>query len=153
GSSIAEAALELVEQYAGSVLTHVTLVRVVDPEMPAGATDTARQYLDTARERLAAGLEHVNCQVDIQLLYGNAAEQILDCAEHGYDLVIMASHGRSLAIRWALGSVANRVVHHARIPLLLVPRRHEPAPGESAASEAAIGEEPGRLTVTELRAQ
>jgi nucleotide-binding universal stress UspA family protein len=139
GSPDSEDALDRVEQLAGHVVTHVTIVRVVDPEMPAGETDAARQYLDAACERLTKRLEGAQCTVDSRLLYGVAAEQILDSAEHGYDLVVMATHGRSGLQRWALGSVADRLARHSRIPLLLIPQRHETARSQTTTHEASTG--------------
>ena len=52
---------------------------------------------------------------------GNAADAIVDYAgKNDIDLIIMATHGRSGIGRWALGSVADRVVRHANAPVLLV---------------------------------
>jgi len=36
------------------------------------------------------------------------------------DLIVMSTHGRSGAVRWILGSVADKVVHSTRVPILLV---------------------------------
>lgn len=36
------------------------------------------------------------------------------------DLIVMSSHGRTGAVRWILGSVAEKVLHSTHIPLLLV---------------------------------
>jgi nucleotide-binding universal stress UspA family protein len=36
------------------------------------------------------------------------------------DLIVMSTHGRSGAVRWILGSVAEKVLHSTSIPLLLV---------------------------------
>ncbi len=120
GSMTAEAALRMVSRLAGNPLRAVTLVRVVDPDWPAGETQAARSYLQTTRERLAAELADRGCAVDDLLLYGRPEEQILDRADDGYDLMILSTHGRSGPERWALGSVADRVLQGARIPLLLV---------------------------------
>jgi hypothetical protein len=37
-----------------------------------------------------------------------------------YDLVVMATHGRTGITRWMLGSVAERLVEASYIPVLLV---------------------------------
>ncbi len=50
------------------------------------------------------------------------------------DLIVMATHGRSGVIRWTLGSVAEKVLHSTRIPLLLV----RPAKADSATAAAPI---------------
>jgi nucleotide-binding universal stress UspA family protein len=45
----------------------------------------------------------------------------VDEAENrGVDLIVMATHGYSGVRRWALGSVADKVLHATKKPLLLV---------------------------------
>jgi nucleotide-binding universal stress UspA family protein len=48
----------------------------------------------------------------------------------GVDLVIMGTHGRRGASRWWLGSVAERVVHESRTPVLVVRADSAGAPEE-----------------------
>ncbi|HEX6817652.1 MAG TPA: universal stress protein [Ktedonobacterales bacterium] len=127
GSLTAEAVLDPVRELAGRLLHHVTLVQVVDPEMPAGETESVRGYLSTTREALrehiaanAIGGTTGRCDVDDLVLYGEAEEQILERSADGYDLIILATHGRTGPARWALGSVADRVLQGARIPVFLV---------------------------------
>jgi nucleotide-binding universal stress UspA family protein len=59
---------------------------------------------------------------------GDAADRILAvAAERQADLIVMATHGRSGLKRWVLGSVAERLMRAAPVPLLLV-RAMEAAP-------------------------
>ncbi|AEG91186.1 universal stress protein [Ramlibacter tataouinensis] len=52
---------------------------------------------------------------------GSAGETIGDFADqNGYDLVIMGSHGHGALGRLVMGSVANRVLAHSKVPVLLV---------------------------------
>jgi nucleotide-binding universal stress UspA family protein len=52
---------------------------------------------------------------------GDAASQIVDlCRPHGIDLVAMATHGRSGLDRWVLGSVTEKVIRAAPVPVLVV---------------------------------
>jgi nucleotide-binding universal stress UspA family protein len=54
-----------------------------------------------------------------QLLYGGPSENILDySAEHHMNLIIMATHGHSGLRRWWLGSVFEKVVSRATVPVL-----------------------------------
>jgi nucleotide-binding universal stress UspA family protein len=60
-------------------------------------------------------------QVHIQIVKGDTASSIVDVAsEADADLIAMTTHGRSGIARWVLGSVAERVVHLAYQPVLLV---------------------------------
>jgi nucleotide-binding universal stress UspA family protein len=49
-------------------------------------------------------------------------EMILDYAEaNKVDLIIMTTHGRSGIKRWAFGSVAGKLIHISKIPVLIIP--------------------------------
>jgi nucleotide-binding universal stress UspA family protein len=50
---------------------------------------------------------------------GHAAREIVAATAPG-DLIVMASHGRSGVTRWLMGSVAEDVLRHATVPILLV---------------------------------
>ena len=64
--------------------------------------------------------------VETAVLSGNAYERILDYAdEEGADLVVMGTHGRTGVDRSLLGSVTEKVVRTADIPVLTV-RAREP---------------------------
>jgi len=55
------------------------------------------------------------------VLLWKPAEAIVGCAEeHGCDLIVMASHGRSGVSRWAYGSVADKVLRMSCIPVLMI---------------------------------
>lgn len=52
---------------------------------------------------------------------GKPAAAILEAADSEQaDLIVMSTHGRSGIGRWVYGSVAERVLHDARVPVLLV---------------------------------
>ena len=55
------------------------------------------------------------------IVEGNPHEEILDyVTEHGIDMVIMGTHGRTGLDRVVMGSVAERVVRRSPIPVLTV---------------------------------
>jgi nucleotide-binding universal stress UspA family protein len=89
--------------------------------------DRAEGYLDTQASRLrGAGL-----RVEIEALFGAPAEAIIEAASGRHDtLIAMATHGYGGFRRWALGSVADQVVHASHVPVLLVR-------GENSADAAA----------------
>lgn len=52
---------------------------------------------------------------------GPPADVIVEEADRlGADLIVMATHGRSGLRRWAMGSVADTVLHHTHKPMVLV---------------------------------
>ncbi|MEQ8840238.1 MAG: universal stress protein [Acidimicrobiales bacterium] len=52
------------------------------------------------------------------------AEGILDVATHeNVDMIVIPSHGRSGMTRWMLGSVAEKIVRGADVPVVIVPAR------------------------------
>jgi nucleotide-binding universal stress UspA family protein len=68
------------------------------------------------KERLAA--EGVN--VKAVVLEGDPAHQILDFAViYGADLIMMSAKGSTTNNRWIFGGVANRVIRHSSVPVLI----------------------------------
>lgn len=78
------------------------------------------QLLMQLADELAPGVE-----VDTAFSFNDfPAEGILALAEqHGVDMIVIASHGRSGMSRWLLGSVAEKVARGAEIPVVIVPVR------------------------------
>jgi nucleotide-binding universal stress UspA family protein len=77
-----------------------------------------REYLQTVAEQLRAqGL-----QVQFQALKGFPARDLLQAYEQeaGVDLVVMTTHGRSGMHRLLVGSVAEHLLRHGTIPMLLI---------------------------------
>jgi nucleotide-binding universal stress UspA family protein len=74
--------------------------------------------LDVARENAtSAGIT----QVETFARQGDAADAILDVAEEQHsDLVVVGNRGMTGAKRFLLGSVPNRVSHHAPCSVLIV---------------------------------
>ena len=74
-----------------------------------------KQLLDGVLKEL--GTENVT---SLQL-QGPAAERIAEVAEaDGYDLVIVGSRGRNAVARLFLGSIADRLVHICKKPVMVV---------------------------------
>jgi nucleotide-binding universal stress UspA family protein len=158
GSTLAESALEpaaqLVTALAPSTQKAIHLLRVVDVPASygkyrssvdeyydAGVRAEAKReyqaYLDTVAKRFTEGdLATYNFSVETSVpIDMDVAEAIVQAAEQaegaelsGYDLIVMATHGRGGVQRWVLGSVAERVLHATKVPLLIVhstPVKHE----------------------------
>jgi len=77
----------------------------------------ASRYLEEVAARLRAG----GRRVETRVVFGDAAMMIMDAAtREGANLIAMTTHGYSGFSRLFLGSVAERVLHHATVPLLLI---------------------------------
>jgi nucleotide-binding universal stress UspA family protein len=128
-----QAAIELVHVYV-----EPTYILPPPIDMATFPFDTSavlakvQESLEGERARvLAAG---VPCE--IVALSGRAAPDVVERAKTtGADLIVMGTHGRSGFEHAILGSVAERVVHHAPCPVLVVPARR-PRDGESKPSKA-----------------
>jgi nucleotide-binding universal stress UspA family protein len=82
-----------------------------------GAGAKGEKVLDTAvRAHRDSGVT-----IDGLLREGDPAEVLADVAEHdGYDLLVVGNKGMTGAARFFLGSVPNKVSHHARLSLMIV---------------------------------
>jgi nucleotide-binding universal stress UspA family protein len=68
----------------------------------------------------AAGIE-----VESRVLRGNPAEKIISFAEdNNIDMIIVGSLGKGGYERLVLGSVSEKIVRHAKIPVLVVREKH-----------------------------
>ena len=132
GSLESERAVPFAEKLAKANDAEVLLVQSVDlplllSEEYEGGTDwtqtldlftaTAQANLDTLTSRL----ESDGVKTTAIRLVGSPAGALLDFEkEHQPDVVVMATHGRRGFARFALGSVADRMVRHGVAPVLLI---------------------------------
>lgn len=133
GSERAERALEVAAPLVRALEGSLILVRVVQPPLqPATAfvpaLEAAAGILSDEVDEAAAYLAQVAQRLETEglkpervTLVGIPAEEILNALRaSGADAVILCSHGRTGLLRWALGSVAQRVVHQASVPVLVL---------------------------------
>ena len=88
------------------------------PSLLTEAYEEADAYLANAVRKLKAkGLTVHKAAVEP----GAIADTIIDFArDAGVDCIVMSTHGRSGLGRWVYGSVADRVLRGAGVPVLLV---------------------------------
>ncbi len=135
GSPLAEEALSTAAVVARSLDAKVTSVWAVPPAMGYYGdymTYDARAYLEMYEETEKAAKEYLGrvsknltgagvAKVDAKVVMQDPASAIIDLAQSLQDsLVVMTTHGRSGLGRWALGSVADKVVRHVGRPVLLL---------------------------------
>ncbi len=158
GSPLSESALEpaaqLITALAPSTQKVIHLIRVVDVPSSYGKFRSSvdehydagvraevkheyEAYLDGVAKRFAEGnlatyklsvTTSAPINVDVAEAIVQAAEEGEGTELSGYDLIVMATHGRGGIQRWVLGSVAERVLHATKVPLMIVhsfPVKHE----------------------------
>jgi nucleotide-binding universal stress UspA family protein len=130
GSALAEQALPHAVAHADHFRAELILLRVLVqlPRPPTAIPSTlqtaedatmkfAREYL----ERLAADVQERDIRVKLATTVGRPHLQIIQYAEtNQVDLIVMSTRGQSGLSRWLMGSVADRVVRGADVPVLLV---------------------------------
>ena len=126
-----EYALLLADRFGGVVdVIHAWEVPAyLRPDLTVWAGEvsaTLAEHTRTEAERgLKEFLEHANVwgrpNVTTRVIAGPPYQVIISAAEEGkFDLITMGTHGRSGLPHLVLGSVAEKVVRHARCPVLTV---------------------------------
>jgi nucleotide-binding universal stress UspA family protein len=146
GSTMAEQALPHAVEQAERFRSELVLLRAVSPLLPGNglspmelgwvqeqAGEWARDYL----ESIATQVRTRGVPVKVAIIQDPAHEAITQFAEaNDVDLIVICSRGQSGPSRWLMGSVADRVVRGAAVPVLLVrasERNHHGAPTQEAA--------------------
>ncbi len=146
GSPLAEQALPFAQMLAGLAPTTIRLLRVIPPGLvnkmvryeavllgAAGDTlgdsdeqqENMREALQSEAEtylkQLADSLAEHATKVEVEIAFGSPADEIVvAAARHTDTMVVMATHGKSGILRWALGSVTARVLQQSTHPTLVV---------------------------------
>ena len=134
GSELAESVLPHVEAFIKEFnISDVTLVRVLEPEISYGGEhsidpkiitereserkSSAKDYLNNVMNRL----KHEGTALHTEIVFGRVTESLIDYAEsNDIDLILIATHGRSGVTRWVRGSVADKILRSANVPILMV---------------------------------
>lgn len=139
GSALARQALPLATELARSARADLLLLHAVAPSIEDYASVSPRDRLMPQLGEVLAALRHQaasdldtladelhshDVTVTTHVVNGHAAEVLVDeAAQRGVDLIVMATHGYGGLRRWALGSVADKVLHATTTPLILVRAR------------------------------
>ncbi len=136
GSELAECVLPHVESIAkGCGVQNVVFLQVVEPfHMPSGEASSIFSDKDIKRinsenraaaesylSQLVSRTKYDGVTVKSEVITGKAAEKIAEYAtKNSIDLIAIATHGRSGVSRWVWGSVADRILRSACVPVLMV---------------------------------
>lgn len=90
-----------------------------DAEIMDVQNDMSENLLEKTEKKFGKGIQvtHFN-------EFGDTADGIIECSkDFGADLIIVGTHSRSGIDRLLMGSVAEHVVRHSEIPVLVVPMK------------------------------
>jgi len=140
GSSLAEKVLKHVKQLSNHFSEQsvdITLLRVCEIFFPPYTyppptpltweeyleyeTKRCREICQKYLDKVGDKLQKESLSIKTEVAAGNVAETIIDYTnKNEFDLVIMATHGRTGLSKWALGSVADKVLTGVSNPIFLV---------------------------------
>ncbi|MDH5795634.1 MAG: universal stress protein [Candidatus Bathyarchaeota archaeon] len=124
-----EFAIDLAKKYRSQlVLVHVVMRQIYAINPPEAGilagTAIVRELEAEGKAILAKGEETVKAQglpVEVRLRQGVPAEELLRAAaDEKADLIVLGSRGLSQVKAFLLGSVSDKVSHHAKCPILIV---------------------------------
>ena len=128
GSDTAKEAVRQAVELAKSLGGELLLVSAYQPAAPATAEARDPQWMVSAPEQVgallkeaAASAEAAGVPVQTFPRQGDPADALLDVAEErDADLIVVGNKGMTGAKRFLLGSVPNRVSHHAPCSVLII---------------------------------
>jgi len=133
GSETAREAVTQATALARSVGARIELVSAYEPVSDARLRESIavpqdlhwiinpREDVEAALEDAAAAIRAAGVEVEVFARQGDPADAILDVAEErGSDLIVVGNKGMTGAKRFLLGSVPNKVSHHAPCSVLII---------------------------------
>jgi len=131
GSKTGETIIECAEVLAEALDAELVLFQVLEPLRTVAGFETvalssipqdeesikasARAYLN----KVEKPLKDKGIKTSVEIVWGSAAERIIEYAEAKTDLITISSHGLSGVGRWVLGSVTEKVLQVGDKPVLV----------------------------------
>jgi len=120
GSRLAEGATWWAIQMAKLLKARLVFLHVF-PGGPSGVNRRSEETFDALRQRLirlCRQLKQEGIRARFAVRTGDAADRILGFARRN-DMIVTTTHGEGGFKRWIFGSVAEKLIHEARIPVLV----------------------------------
>jgi len=135
GSEFSECSLDHVTAIAkGCAVPSVVLLHVVEPPEGYAAeyTRIVSEAIDEVKKKFRAQTKNRLAKIADRLkknginastvtVEGKPSDEILNYADKNrVDLILLSTHGSSGLTRWAFGSVADKVIRHSTVPVLVI---------------------------------
>ena len=127
GSELAEVPLPYAEELASRLGSEITLI-YMSPSENNPYYNVRKLYLDKIVSTITGDCEKLSkkpeagaIKIKSAMLFGNVAEEIVNYADkEDMGLIVIATHGRSGIKKWAMGSVASKIITATRRPIMLI---------------------------------
>jgi nucleotide-binding universal stress UspA family protein len=141
GSEAAANALDWSIGLARDVGGELLVVHALDTELVAYLTqhlkgafhleDWEKEQRRAFEEEWTAALPSAGVPAQTLLVQGRPATVIEEAADRmGVELIVVGRHGHRMVTRMLLGSVADELVHHSTVPVIVFPRPDEVSESE-----------------------
>ncbi|WP_211999799.1 universal stress protein [Chitinophaga sp. HK235] len=121
-------------ELAGKMNTSVTLFTVIEIGIGLGLPEAGPVFTDDIQGRIKEAEDilqtykndYPDANINIQVTAGNPKNETLDQAHNGQtSILVVGTHGRTGLNHMLVGSTAEYIIRHARIPVLVVPYNKE----------------------------
>ncbi|KDR96267.1 Nucleotide-binding universal stress protein, UspA family [Peptoclostridium litorale DSM 5388] len=131
GSEFCTKAYDMAKDFAKKFGAEIAVIHVenIESSFSYAYTTTNFQSIDAyikekseeIIEKAKKHFEGEDFKVTFETTTGDPASEIIDYAEkENCDLILICTHGMSTTRRFLIGSVANKVVHHATVPVFVI---------------------------------
>ncbi|RQD77062.1 MAG: universal stress protein [Candidatus Syntrophonatronum acetioxidans] len=115
-------AVKKAAEIAESFSAELVVVNAQDIHVESVSTDIKerRRKAEKVFALVKEELRGIEPKTSYKMLEGNPADEICKFAEKdNFDLIVMGARGLSGIKKFLLGSVADKVVHHAKVPVMI----------------------------------
>lgn len=126
---IARQGFELATVFKSTVT--ILLIRNNEAVINASLANISIEENDNSEEKLMIEIQELvkifdTIEYSMTTLEGDPMEEIIRfVTDNTADLLIVGTHGRTGLDHWITGSVAEHVIRHATIPVLVIPYNHQ----------------------------
>lgn len=131
GSPLSEKTAQKGYELAKSIGAVAGMAYVVNPEEVVGESGyTANEWISKCKQEGQDVLERIKKELEDKDIWtfvevGSPARTILRIAsEWGADIIVVGTHGRKGVSHLLMGSVAEHIVRHSNVPVLVIPAKN-----------------------------